>query len=166
MCFQVRQVQIPEGSLKRRGFNTFQYFLLNNLIKLKVVLCLLAFFPTCNNAPDYLVFFLFGFFFLKFLTFFTKAKKYWIALLKLFSRSQSFHLFAKIFTFPIQITISQSERRTMVTWMVKISRRRIKVMQELYVLNRLRKKKELKFMESHAELQKSQGGITFIYLQH
>lgn len=35
----------------------------------------------------------------------------------------------------------------MVTWMVKISRGRIEVMQELYVLNKLGGGKELKFME-------------------
>lgn len=48
--------------------------------------------------------------------------------------------------------------------MVKISRGRIKVMQELYVLNKLGKKGVKVY--GIPELQKSQGGFTFIYLQH
>lgn len=47
--------------------------------------------------------------------------------------------------------------------MVKISRGRITVMQELYVLNRLGKKGVR--VNGVPELQKSQGGFTFIYLQ-
>ena len=87
-------------------------------------------------------FFLVSFF--KVLNFFHQGKKVLNSAVKIF---QQITVISFIFTFPIQIAISQSEWRTMVcSWMVKIPRGHITVMQELYALYRLGK-----FMESHSK---------------